>query len=382
MSAKTFNLALNLSLPAVTRLLRRWGVLDRFYAAGAVPMPGVQVFHHERGLVLDAPFVNRGCHPYLVLDHPDIERVFLEEATRSGLVEVCYSTRVSGLVREGGRVCGVDVVRRGGEPARCLARLVVGADGATSAVRRLVGLELPTTPYDSCYYGINFERPEGYRDGMRLHLHPEGGLMIVPNRPGMVGAAVLVRAADRELFHKGPLAQKVEAIRRRAAILKDAAPLPEQAHLYPLVRAHAPRYCGSGAVLLGDAVHVTHPTGGQGMTMAIEDAAALAEHAGPALRRGSSDTDLDAALAGYERERRPLNAGLIRWSHLLGLGFGLQGRAADRLRLAFFSFCATRVGGWVRKGVWQRMGNRPGTDRAADGPVPSAPSLAGTGAPS
>jgi 2-polyprenyl-6-methoxyphenol hydroxylase-like FAD-dependent oxidoreductase len=58
-------------LPAVTRLLAGWGVLERFREAGAVPMPGMQVFHHRRGLLFEAPFA-QGSDPYLVLDHPDI----------------------------------------------------------------------------------------------------------------------------------------------------------------------------------------------------------------------------------------------------------------------------------------------------------------------
>ncbi|MGW0905647.1 FAD-dependent monooxygenase [Streptomyces sp. NPDC002853] len=50
-------------------------------------------------------------------------------------------------------------------------------------------------------------------------------------------------------------------------------------------------------VLLGDAAHTTHYSIGAGTTLALEDAIALAD----ALRAG---TDLSAALAGYERERR------------------------------------------------------------------------------
>ena len=186
-------------LPAVTRLLAGWGVLDRFRDAGAVPMPGMQVFHHRHGLLFEAPFA-QGPDPYLVLDHPDIERVFAEEGRRTGGVTVRYETRVASLLREGTRVAGVETVSAHGTREEVAARLVVGADGSASVVRRLLGLELPSQPYDTCYFGINFERPAGYRDGMRLHLHPDGGLMIVPNRPGLVGCEVLVRARDRELF--------------------------------------------------------------------------------------------------------------------------------------------------------------------------------------
>jgi 2-polyprenyl-6-methoxyphenol hydroxylase-like FAD-dependent oxidoreductase len=368
-------------LPAVTRLLAGWRVLDRFYDKGAVPMPGIQVFDHRRGLILEAPFVNPGAHPYLVLDHPEIERVFVEEGARSGLVTVRYWTRVSELVREGERVCGVKAVEINGEEARYYARLVVGADGAASVVRRRLGLEAPAKPYDTCYYGINFERPRGYRDGMRLHLHPEGGLMIVPNRPGMVGCAVLVRAADRELFRAGPLEDRIAAIRRRADILRDCVPLPRHAHLYPLARAHAPSYGRDGAVLIGDAVHVTHPTGGQGMTMAIEDAAALASCVGPALAQGVRDPLLDAALSAYEHERWPLNAGLLRWSHVMGTAFGHPGAAADLVRRSFFSLCGTSIGGLIRRRVWQRMGNRPPLEVTPPPPARVAPTAPGVETP-
>ena len=57
-------------LPAVTRLLAGWGVLDRVRAAGAAPVAKMHVFHLTRGLLMEAPLADPAGHPYLVLAAP------------------------------------------------------------------------------------------------------------------------------------------------------------------------------------------------------------------------------------------------------------------------------------------------------------------------
>jgi 2-polyprenyl-6-methoxyphenol hydroxylase-like FAD-dependent oxidoreductase len=346
-------------LPAVTRHLAAWGVLDRFHAAGAAPVRKMQVFHAARGLLMEAPLADPAGHPYLVLPHPEIERALTEGGRRTGRVEVRYLTRVAALLEESGRITGVELAGRDGRSARATARLVVGADGSSSVVRRLLGVPFDPRPYPSGYYIIDFERPAGYEDSMRLHLHREGGIMLMPQGPGVVGAAVLVHPEQADLFRAGPLEEKAAAIRRRCRLLEGCAPLPRHAHLYPLARGHAAAYRARGAALIGDAVHVTNPTAGQGMTMAVEDAAALARHAGAALAAGAGAADLDAALAAYERERRPANASLLRWSHYMGLFFAMRGVVGDRLRAGVFAFGQTAPGQWIQRQVWGRVATRP-----------------------
>jgi 2-polyprenyl-6-methoxyphenol hydroxylase-like FAD-dependent oxidoreductase len=352
-------------LPAVTRHLAAWGVLDRFLEAGAAPVRKMQVFHATRGFLMEAPLADPAGHPYVVLPHPEIERVLTESGRRTGRVEVRYLTKVSALLEEDGRVCGVTLVDRAGYASTATARLVIGADGASSIVRQRLSIPLPLRPYAAGYYIIDFERPAAYQDAMSLHLHRDGGIMLMPQGPGVVGAAVLVQPPELELFRAGPLDEKAAAIRRRCRLLDGCAPLPRHAHLYPLSRGHAPAYVQRGATLIGDAVHVTNPTAGQGMTMAVEDAAALARHVSDPLRGGDLP-DLDAALAAYQRERRPANASLLRWSDLMGRFFAMRGGLGDHLRADVFALGQTAAGQWIQRRVWGRVATRPAPARIAE----------------
>lgn len=345
-------------LPAVTRLFDAWGILDRCRAAGARPLWTMQVFHHARGRLLEAPLGSDDRHPYLVLAHPEIERVLTDAALAAGKVEVVYRCRATGLIEEDGRVVGVTLAEEDGREHRVRARLVIGADGAASAVREILGIPLPRRPYDHGYFGAEVNRPDGYQDAMRVELHPDGGVLVVPTlNPERVGLGVLVRPRDEALFRAGSDEDRLSAIRQRSPLLAGSRTLAPGAHLYRLVRAHAPRYTARGAVLIGDAVHVTNPTAGQGMTMAIEDAAALARHAGPVLAAGGGG-DLAPLLDAYERERRPRNAALIRWSHWMSRFYALDGPLGDWVRRRVFAFGGSAVGRRIQRGLWSRMATR------------------------
>jgi 2-polyprenyl-6-methoxyphenol hydroxylase-like FAD-dependent oxidoreductase len=194
---------------------------------------------------------------------------------------------------------------------------------------------------------------------MRIELHPAGGILAVPHPSGeRIGLGVLVRQREEELFRSGSIEEKMAAIRQRSPLFAGCQAFARGSHLYKLSRAHAPRYAARGAVLLGDAVHVTNPTAGQGMTMAIEDGAALARHAGPVLSAGLSGVDVDRALRAYERERKPANASLIRWSHWMACFYAMDGSAGDWLRRRVFALGGSAFGQIIQRRLWARIASR------------------------
>jgi 2-octaprenyl-6-methoxyphenol hydroxylase len=72
---------------------------------------------------------------------------------------------------------------------------------------------------------------------------------------------------------------------------------------FPLGFRIARRFVGARLALIGDAAHVVHPLAGQGLNLALRDAAALAEAVAEPMRLGL-DPGTPAALAQYERARR------------------------------------------------------------------------------
>jgi 5-methylphenazine-1-carboxylate 1-monooxygenase len=65
-----------------------------------------------------------------------------------------------------------------------------------------------------------------------------------------------------------------------------------------------PRWSFGPVTLLGDAAHPMYPTGSNGASQAILDAAALTRH----LRSGGS---ISTALQAYDDERRPATAAVV-----------------------------------------------------------------------
>jgi len=345
-------------LPAVTAHFAAWNVLDRAMAAGARSISSMEVFHHRAGLLMEAT-LDTPTHPYLVLPHADIERVLAEAALATSRVEICYNRRVTGLIEEGNRVCGAMIANGTGGPERVRARLVVGADGSSSTIREHLGISFPRAPYDHSFFVIDFERPPQYRDAMRVELHPAGGMLVVPGH-GRVALAALVRKDEEAIFRHGSIEEKASRLRRRSPLLAECDAFPKGAHLYTLSRAHAGQYTARGAVLIGDAVHVTNPTAGQGMTMAVEDAAALASYVGPALAAGETGALLDPRLAAYERERMSRNASSLRWSHWMSRLYALGPPFGDALIRTMFAFGGSRPGAYLRRRVWARVAVKEG----------------------
>ncbi len=211
------------------------------------------------------------------------------------------------------------------------ARLVLGADGAQSAVRRLAGLGADAADYHqtAIVATVATGRPHEHTAWQRFMR--EGTLAFLPLADG---TSSIVWSADQALA-QARLADEGPAFEAALATAADGAlgavQLKSERQSFPLRRLGAQRYAGERVALLGDAAHVVHPLAGQGVNLGLMDAAALAERVLAAVAR-REDPGALGVLRAYERWRRSevalMGAAIDGFDRFLAHGAGPVARLA------------------------------------------------------
>ena len=218
---------------------------------------------------------------------------------------------VRDLLHENGRVCGVRVETPQGEQ-QLAARLVIGADGRASIVRRRGGFVARErgTPLDVVWARLPW--PEVWGDSQPARAYLAGGhLMIVFPAPdgGLQIAWVILKGGYGELKSRG-LEDWVREMANHASgdlapHLRANAERITRPFLLSAVTDRVTGWARPGALVIGDAAHTMSPVGGQGINLALRDAIVAANRLVPALRAGADAAALDAAAATIEPERAP-----------------------------------------------------------------------------
>jgi 3-(3-hydroxy-phenyl)propionate hydroxylase/6-hydroxy-3-succinoylpyridine 3-monooxygenase len=232
----------------------------------------------------------------LHLGQDKLSAVLIEHLKQYPQVQLHYSAAVLGCVDFG---TGVRVtVNRNQEREVIEGDWLVGADGARSMVRREV-LKMN-------FFGVTW--PEGYvATNLRIDLDSLGygkATMQVDPTYGSVICKIDQQDGWRVTFVEDPslpAEQLPQRISQMFARLLPAVPYEVQAYSpYRMHQRVADRMRVGRVMLVGDAAHVTNPTGGLGLTGGMFDCFALVE----ALGRITLDGADDELLEFYDRDRR------------------------------------------------------------------------------
>jgi len=212
------------------------------------------------------------------------------------------------------------------------ARLIVGADGAHSFVRKSAGINARERDYEQVALVANFhcEKPHGNTAFQWFQGGPVLALLPLPgDQVSMVWSLPAAEAARLSTLAPAALAEEVTGASSHAlGALAPASVL----RTFPLRRLSARRLVAPRVALVGDAGHVVHPLAGQGLNLGLQDACVLAEIL--ASREPGRDPGDYRLLRRYERQRaEPILAMDAAISGLFAL-YGARNRSIGRLRNA------------------------------------------------
>lgn len=303
--------------PASVSLFRRLGVWQDMERQRVSPYRGMQVWEADgtASISFDASEIHAEVLGYIVENHviqaalhrrlddcPDVERL---------------ETPGIRSMQSGG-----DAVFLRLEDGRSLrTRLLVGADGAKSTVRRLAGFR--TREWDYGHHAIvstvKVEHPHQQTAWQRFS--DDGVLAFLPLRDAAGGPdsdrycsivwSVLPERAEEYLAMDPATfaAQLGHAFEHRLGAVESV----DERFGFPLHQCHAAEYVQDRIALIGDAAHSIHPLAGQGANLGLLDARALADVITAEISR-RMPWDEPAVLRRYQRQRMGHNlamAGLM-----------------------------------------------------------------------
>nr|WP_157680232.1 FAD-dependent monooxygenase [Mycobacterium dioxanotrophicus] len=271
------------------------GIADRFLQQGRPAQ--VSGFAQIRLDISDFPT----RHPYgLALWQNHIERI-LADWVDELQVPIRRGREVAGIAADDD---GVDIELTGGQFLR--ARYVVGCDGGRSVVRKAVGIDFvgwdPTTSYLIAQVDMASDAEPEWgirRDAVGVHalaMPEQDGeplrVMVTEQQLGGAGAPTLADLSRALIAVYGTDygVQSPTSISR----FTDAA-------------RQAVSYRAGRVLLAGDAAHVHHPIGGQGLNTGVQDAVNLGWKLAQVVHGLSPESLLDT----YHAERHPVGARVL-----------------------------------------------------------------------
>jgi 2-polyprenyl-6-methoxyphenol hydroxylase-like FAD-dependent oxidoreductase len=182
------------------------------------------------------------------------------------------------------------------------AWMVIGADGAHSAVRKSMPVDFEGLTYPERFLVVSTREPlDQLLPGLasvNYVADPDEWLVILQTPDHWRVLFPTDDSPDDEVTHPDVLEARLQTV----------APLDhpyEVFHttLYKVHRRVASSFVHGRIALAGDAAHINSPLGGMGMNSGIQDAAALWRRLGAVWR---DERSLDEALAEYDAKRRAI----------------------------------------------------------------------------
>ena len=200
------------------------------------------------------------------------------------------------------------------------AKILIGADGANSLVRKLSNIGTTGWDYAQSAMLINVKTEKAQQDITWQQFYPSGPLAMLP-MPGNFASLVWYHDKD-EIKRLSALSsnQLTEAIAKNFPARLGKVEVIDKA-AFPITRRHANQYHKNRILLIGDAAHTINPMAGQGVNLGFKDVKALQHVIAKAIGNGETWHE-PKVLSRYQQQRRTDNLLMMTTMDALYLSFG------------------------------------------------------------
>ena len=299
-------------LPGWLEVLDKIGLAERLRRVPQVRIAAIEVYvGARRRLRLPIAPDAFGPYPPVWMSQPALLEALVAESARHSNFRLERGVTARELLSRDGRFVGVGAVGPDGE-VDFEGDLVVGADGRNSVVRKRAGLEARADPIPMDIVWLRLPMAPFFATDPHARAYLGGGhlLLVVPIYDGLMQIGWIIPKGGFGDVRSRGMAAALEEMARHvspdlAVQLRDAEDEAVEPFLLSTVSDRVREWWRPGLLVIGDAAHVMSPVGGQGLNIAIRDAAVAANHLVPVLAGEGSAAAIDAELARIEAERLP-----------------------------------------------------------------------------
>ena len=293
--------AINLASSNLFKALEVWPGSDRNHVC---PYHSMQVWDQNSPakITFEAADLGRKNLGYII-ENQAIVAAMLAKLQQNYNVAILDSAQVIGIDRHNTKL-RLKVILSDQEIE---TRLLVGADGSHSRVRKLCDLETRFSDFGQDAIVTAVSTSLDHQSTARQCFLETGPVAMLPLADGRCS---IVWSCDREQADElMQLDDLAFCARLQPLFLSELGEIIEcqPRQRFALGQHHSSRYIADSVALIGDAAHITHPLAGLGANLGFLDAAALAEVVELAARHGR-DIGQQSVLRRYERWRKGDNA--------------------------------------------------------------------------
>ena len=231
-----------------------------------------------------------------IVENDIIRYALISELEKQSNATLLFETRYQQIHQTDSDVF---ITLESGEPV--IAKLLVAADGANSAIRKQFNMPITFKDYDHHAIVATVKTSDEHNNTARQVFLPTGPLAFLPLPDKHTHSIVWstspehcekLLALDDSNFNKAVMA----ALDGQCGLCE----VQSERMAFPLKMRYAQQWVSGKVVLMGDAAHTIHPLAGLGMNLGLKDAAYLIE----LLSNEQGEFASARALRDYERTRK------------------------------------------------------------------------------